>query len=480
MNRTRTSDRAGMVLIIVLVICLGLVSITLLFAHSSMINYRGTENDIAGKQAEQSVMAGARYAQYLIQNSTPGAMPDRTSYTASELPVGAAFFWFIGRATDSTTTVTEPQWGLLDESAKLNLNNPAVTSAMLMKLPGMTDELAQAIIDWRDTTGEKSSNTYSQRKPPYRNKSAKFESIAEMVLLDGADRSILTGEDRNLNGLLDSYENDNIPAMTSSRGTSVNGPGIWEYVTVFSQEPLTTPSSSTDASGATGSTGGAKRIDITKYGAQPPQGVPVTSETDAIDHLLPSSAEAKKPAMHAIFKTTPATSVLDFYFRSTLTAEEFKPVEGGVYLPPVPAITGNYLPGLVNVNTASRDVLIALGLSTTDADAVISARQGNTSTSSSTSSSTSGSSGMGWLKGVLQPAFAATPAAKLLTGQTYVISADVAAVGRLGRGYRRTRFVFDFTGGGTPKLVYRRNLNSAGWALGREVRTLLKEERNRP
>jgi hypothetical protein len=307
-----------------------------------------------------------------------------------------------------------------------------------------------------------------------------------MSLLDGAESSVLLGEDRNQNGLLDTYENDNTPTMTSSRGTTTNGPGIWEYVTVFSQEPMTLPSTSTSssssASSSTSSTGGTKRIDVTKYGTQAPQGVPVTPETDAIDHLLPASAEAKKQVMHAEFRNRKAETVLDFYFRSNLTAEEFKAVESALYLPPTPAVTGNYLPGMVNVNTASREVLIAIGFSTSDADAVISARQGNasSSSSSSSSSSTSGVSSMGWLKGVVQPAFATSPAAKLITGQTYVISADVAAVGRLGRGYRRTRFVFDFTGGGTPKLVYRRNLNSAGWALGREVRTLLREERVRP
>jgi hypothetical protein len=50
--------------------------------------------------------------------------------------------------------------------------------------------------------------------------------------------------------------------------------------------------------------------------------------------------------------------------------------------------------------------------------------------------------------------------------------ADVAAVGRNGRGYRRTKFVIDASGT-TPRIIYRRNLAPLGWALGSDVRELL-------
>ena len=44
-------------------------------------------------------------------------------------------------------------------------------------------------------------------------------------------------------------------------------------------------------------------------------------------------------------------------------------------------------------------------------------------------------------------------------------TADVAAIGHHGRGYRRTLFVFD-TSGGTPQIIYRRDLNRMTRALG--------------
>jgi len=52
-----------------------------------------------------------------------------------------------------------------------------------------------------------------------------------------------------------------------------------------------------------------------------------------------------------------------------------------------------------------------------------------------------------------------------LTTTSRYFSADIVAVGKHGRGYRRARFVYDL-GGEAPVIVYRHNLNRLGWALG--------------
>jgi hypothetical protein len=55
--------------------------------------------------------------------------------------------------------------------------------------------------------------------------------------------------------------------------------------------------------------------------------------------------------------------------------------------------------------------------------------------------------------------------------------ADVVAVGRHGRGYRRTQFVIDVSGE-EPGIIYRRNLAPLGWALGQETQRTLAMERS--
>ena len=71
---------------------------------------------------------------------------------------------------------------------------------------------------------------------------------------------------------------------------------------------------------------------------------------------------------------------------------------------------------------------------------------------------------------------------RYLTARSYQFSVDVAAVGRHGRGYRRTLFVLDTSTnpGGAPQLVYRRNLTSLGWALGSDVRASLQQAAAQP
>jgi len=60
-----------------------------------------------------------------------------------------------------------------------------------------------------------------------------------------------------------------------------------------------------------------------------------------------------------------------------------------------------------------------------------------------------------------------------ITVRSYQFSADIAAVGRHGRGYRRVRFIFDTTEG-TPRIVYRQDLSHLGWALGPDVHQSLQ------
>ena len=79
-----------------------------------------------------------------------------------------------------------------------------------------------------------------------------------------------------------------------------------------------------------------------------------------------------------------------------------------------------------------------------------------------------------WVKDVLDRQ-TIDQAGNLLTGRTFQFTADVVAVGRFNRGFRRTRFVIDTTQS-TPRIVYRQDLSHLGWALGEQVRQNLELE----
>jgi type II secretory pathway component PulK len=116
--------------------------------------------------------------------------------------------------------------------------------------------------------------------------------------------------------------------------------------------------------------------------------------------------------------------------------------------------------GLINVNTATTTALACIpGIGQNLAPQVLAYRQSNPSPIPS----------LTWLKSALGGDLSlATQAGPYVTAYSYQYTADVAAVGHYGRGYRRVRFVFDCSSG-TPLIVYRQDLTHLGWALGKKL-----------
>jgi len=431
----------GSVLIIVLWSCLALVSLTLLFGHSSLMTYRGADNGVAGRQAEQAVEGGARYAISLLTNATtPGLLPEDVSFESEALPVGEAIFWLLGRSPEVTDGSVR-EFGLVDESGKLDLNRTRRED--FLALPGMTEELAAAIKDWRDADDEVTPNgaeseIYLQRQPPYRAKNAPFESIEELALVNGADRVILYGEDTNLNGVLDSNENDGAKNDPPDNSDGKLDPGILEWVTVHQREP----NKRSD---------GTARVDVRQPGAE-------------LDTLLAEVLGASRAAEIRTSLGPPNTrfgSVLEFYVRSAMTEAEFGQISGSLSTAPA---SEPYIFGKVNVNTASEAVLACIpGIGLEKASDLVAARRARAQQDTN----------IAWVTKTLEIENARR-AGPFLTGQSWQVTADVAAVGRHGRGYRRTRFLIDASTG-TPRIIYRRNLAVSGWALGDEARLSLAD-----
>jgi hypothetical protein len=98
---------------------------------------------------------------------------------------------------------------------------------MLLYLPGMTSDFAQAIQDWRGTNGVVSLD-YSTFG--YYPKYAPFETVDELRLVYGATAELLAGDDINRNGVLDAREK-------GSRGSTEMNYGLFEYTTVWTREP---------------------------------------------------------------------------------------------------------------------------------------------------------------------------------------------------------------------------------------------------
>jgi hypothetical protein len=150
---------------------------------------------------------------------------------------------------------------------------------------------------------------------------------------------------------------------------------------------------------------------------------------------------------------------LQFFDKSGMTMDEFALIATNLT-----TISGTYIDGRVNVNTASAAVLTCLlAGDTAGAQQLVAYRQSNPNNLTS----------VAWVKDALGQSYGtdltALEAADCITTLSYQYTADIAATGPYGRGYRRVKFVFD-TSSGTPKIVYRQDLTHLGWALGKEVR----------
>lgn len=439
MTRVSFSRRAerGAALIIVLALSLGLVGLALLFGNAMMLEFRSTDHALAGKQAEQAIEAARRYVAYVLRDvAEPGMMPDINEYQSEEVRVGEGAFWLIGRGDDETTH-TRPVCGLLPEAAKLNLNTAPIE--ILELLPGMTAELAAAIIDWRDSDNEVSpdgaeSQSYLLRDPPYLCKDAPFESLEELHLVIGADWSVLYGEDYNRNGVLEPCEDDGDESPPPDDRDGRLDFGVLEYLTVYSREPNL-------------QTDGTQRVNVNE-------------NRDELRQVFEENFGQERAA-ELLAQAGPAnyTSVLQFILRTGMTLEEAARVSDALTVS-----NQAYLLGLVNVNVAPAAVLACLpGVGQDRAAELVAYRLGKTTELES----------VAWVGQVLseEEAMVAGP---YLTTRSYQFTADVAAVGHRGLGYRRVQFVFDTTEG-EPRVFYRRDLTRLGWALGDEIRQEQKD-----
>jgi DNA uptake protein ComE-like DNA-binding protein len=345
--------------------------------------------------------------------------------------VGNAHFWLIGRDTGGTSNVNSgvPVFALVDEASKLNLNT--ATLDMLEALPFMTPDLAASILNWRNSattiTAGGAELEYGMLNPPYRCKNAPFETIDELKLVIGATTDILYGADINLNGILDANENNQNIAQTGANLDGGLNAGILEYVTVYSREPNT-------------QIDGTPRINISARGQ--------AGLRTVLQNAL--SADRVTQILQQLGRNATFTSVLQFYISSGMTADEFAKVADALTVSADP-----YIQGLVNVNTASATVLACLpGIGINNAQTLVTYRQTHPDQLAT----------VAWVAQALGND-GAIQAGPYITARSYQLTADVAAIGHHGRGYRRALFVFD-TSGGTPHIIYRRDLNQMTRALG--------------
>lgn len=420
-----SARKRGTVLIITIWVVLVLAGLAMVFARTTQVSSLVTANHLAGLQAE-CILEGARsyvQEQLLLSDETE----EEPEYEA--LRVGDGYFWSLRSNPDNDQ---ELDYGLTDEAGKINLNTASLE--MLLKLPGMTAELAASIIDWRDenselTPGGAESEYYLLLPDPYQCKNAPLETVEEILLIKDGSADLLFGADTNRNGMLDENE-DSVGNL---------GRGFYDYVTVYSVE------TNTDGEGQ-------DRVNINEGGGN-----------QELSDLLEESFPDKWTFIMNSVRRGNFENVFDFYKAAMdggMTLEEFKTI-----VDRLTTADEEELPGIVNINTAPREVLLCLPeLTESDVDSLLTERGDGTDEKLQT---------IAWVLDTLDLDKAIAIGAHITT-RSLQYSADLVAVAGNGRAFRRAKAVFDVQGE-TPVLRYYRSLAHMGWPLDESIRETLRE-----
>lgn len=412
--------RKGSVIIVAMIVLFALAATVLTMARNARIDMSLSANTLSELQAE-SIARGAEQYVLSILASYRDSLDDLTESQFMQIPVGTGYFWIV-RPNYGDNSL--PTYGLLDETSKLNLNTVSLDSLRL--LPGMTDNLAGAIVDWRDTDDEVSNSgaesaTYLGKRDGYRAKNAPFESVEELLMVEGMTPELLYGQ----------------PVAAGNIGREYYQTyGLYDFFTVFSRQPNT-------------ASDGTARININ------------TQRTETRNFLREKLSGSRGDEIMNLLGTQPVEDVFDMASKTRMTYDELLLVCDYLTTRPV----NQQQRGLININQAPREVLITLpNLSEADVDSLISRR--------STESLTNPTS-IAWVYDVLKEK--SIGLANLLTGRGRQFCADIVAVGDKARAFKWVRIVVD-TASQTPRIIYRRDLTERGWPLDRSILSALKGE----
>ncbi len=427
----------GTILIVTIWVVLVLAGLALVFARSIRVAAIVGANHVASLEAECIASGAMEYVAAKLATSTEeetSVLMESEPYKAMQL--GKGYFWVLRSNLENERQF---DYGLTDEAGKINLNS--ASEEMLLRLPGMTAELAASIIDWRDEDSEISpggaeDEYYLLLSQPYNCKNSPLETVNEILLIKGASEDILYGEDTNLNSILDDNENDgDLRDPPDNRNGRLDS-GFYDYVTVYSVE-----------------------INLDNEGNQRININDVQARADLQSELQKIVKEERALEIMSLVPTRPSyANVLDFYFSTGLKADEFSQI--------VDRLTTSdeeTFPGLVNVNTAPKAVLLCLpGLEESDVDALVSRRNCD-----------EGLDSIAWVAEVLNRE-KAVAVGSYITTRSFQYSADIVSVSGNGRAYKRCKTVFDMRQD-KPKVVYWKSMTHFGWPLNQQIVATLRE-----
>ncbi|MBM3999589.1 MAG: general secretion pathway protein GspK [Planctomycetes bacterium] len=242
------AERRGVVLLIVLFVVIVLSLSAYTFTELMLTQYDGALSSRRAAQARCLVDSGMETVRYLLLQDDEGLAQAGGVYDNQPTlravavvpdtdPQFLGCFSVLAPVIDPQGNISGVRYGLEDESARLNLNFLPVADnllenggrTLLMALPGMTEDTADAIMDWLDEDEEPreygaESEYYTRLQPAYYPKNGPLDSVEELLLVRGVTPQMLFGADSNRNGIIDPHESSSAMTAASTSVTGQNAP----------------------------------------------------------------------------------------------------------------------------------------------------------------------------------------------------------------------------------------------------------------
>lgn len=262
-HRRPSARRRGAVLFIVLVV---VVMITLsAFAYTELMYVENKATHLTGRQIQARNVTESGLAmlsvfleqeQELIDEQggiydNPDVMRAILVYPDAEADSRGRFS-ILAPALNADGSIEGIRFGLEDESSRVNLNallmmeqqTEGAGRTLLMSLPGMTEDVADCILDYLDEDDEPRDfgaeyDYYNTLDPPYNPKNGPLETVEELLLVKGVVPELLFGRDTNRNGLVDEHEwasTGNMDQAETEMLSMVPDLGWSSYLTLVSME----------------------------------------------------------------------------------------------------------------------------------------------------------------------------------------------------------------------------------------------------
>ena len=280
-NRQSTSQRKGFFLVIVLIVVA--VATMAVYSFTELMVSHDDAAYLAGDvvQARVSAESGAESIRVLLAQPPTSRLDFGGTYNNAQVFQAVTVTSDLDADRQSSFSVLAPsldengsyagiRFGLQDESARLNINAlplleentgammPTLLAAgeqaadvdaeniafsLLMALPDMTADVADAILDWVDEDDEAresgaESDYYEQLPTPYSAANGPIHSVDELLLVRGVTPTLLFGADSNRNGVMDADEQQRFNVTIDTPGAL----GWSAYLTVHGAEANKTAS----------------------------------------------------------------------------------------------------------------------------------------------------------------------------------------------------------------------------------------------